>query len=138
MNKKVLAWLLRISGAILLTALLPAVMPFSWMQAIHHQIGMGELPTGPIIGYLTRSLSLFYAYHGALLIYVSLDIGRYQPFVKFLAVLSILFGIAMFILDFAVGMPLRWIWCEGPLIVLLGIVILRLAGRVPESNRDCG
>lgn len=134
MHEKALVWLLRISGIILLTALVPAVMPFSWMQVIHCQLGMGELPTESIMGYLTRSLSLFYAMHGALIIFVSLDIRRYLPVVKFLAVISILFGIGMIVLDAAVGMPLYWIVFEGPLVILLGAAILWLACRIPESK----
>jgi len=134
MSEKVLVWLLRISGVILLIALVPVVMPFSWMQVIHRQLGMGDLPTEPIVGYLTRSLSLFYALHGALIIFVSLDIRRYLPVVKFLAVVAILFGVSMVVLDFAVGMPLYWILCEGPFVVPLGIVMLWLAGRIPEQR----
>ena len=134
MCEKALVWLLRISGVILLVALVPVVMPFSWMQVIHRQLGMGELATGPIIGYLTRSLSLFYAMHGALIIFVSLDVRRYLPVVKFFAVASILFGVGMVILDSAVGMPLYWILCEGPLVIPLGMVILWLAGKVTESQ----
>lgn len=134
MQEKTLVWLLRICGIILLTALMPVVMPFSWMQVIHRYLGMGELPTGPIMGYLTRSLSLFYALHGSLIIFVSMDIRRYLPFVKFLAVVSILFGASMAVLDSAVGMPLKWALCEGPLVILLGGVILWLAGRISESQ----
>lgn len=132
MSEKTLVWLLRISGIILLTALLPVVMPFGWMQVIHRYLGMGELPAGPIMGYLTRSLSLFYAVHGALIIFVSLDLRRYLPFVKFLAVVSILFGIGMTVLDAAVGMPLKWILCEGPLVIVLGALIFWLAGKIAE------
>ena len=127
MHEKTLVWLLRISGTILLTALVSVVMPFSWMQAIHRYLGMGELPTGPIMGYLTRSLSLFYALHGSLIIFVSMDIRRYLPFVKFLAFVSILFGASMAVMDSAVGIPLKWALCEGPLVIVLGGVILWLA-----------
>ncbi len=132
MHERVLVGLLRISGVILLVALVPVVMPFGWMQAIHRYLGMGELPAGPIIGYLTRSLSLFYALHGALIIFISLNIRFYLPMVKFLAVVSILFGISMTVLDAAVGMPLRWILCEGPLVILLGAVMRWLAGKIAE------
>ena len=132
MGEKALVWLLRISGVILLTALVPVVMPFSWMQAIHREIGMGELPTGPIVGYLTRSLSLMYAIHGAYLIFISLDIRRYLPFVKFLATVSIFFGVSMIILDYAVKMPPGWTLCEGPMVVVLSIVLLWLAFKCPE------
>jgi hypothetical protein len=129
MSEKALVWLLRISGVVLLTALVPVVMPFGWMQMIHREIGMGELPTGPIVGYLTRSLSLMYAVHGAYLIFVSLDIRRYLPFVRFLATVSIVFGVSMMVLDYAVKMPLYWTLSEGPMVVVLSIVMLWLVSR---------
>ena len=112
MAEKALAWLLRISAVVLLTALVPAVMPFAWMQEIHRSLAMGELPEGPIIGYLTRSLSAMYAMHGALLFFVSCDVRRFLPVVKCLAVLAV-FGIGMLVLDVVVGMPLSWVVGEG-------------------------
>jgi pseudouridine-5'-phosphate glycosidase len=60
-SEKALVILLRASAVLLLTAVIPVVMPFVWMKDIHRQLGMGELPEGPIIGYLTRSLSAMYA-----------------------------------------------------------------------------
>ena len=41
-SETVLIVLLRASGILLLTALIPAVMPFAWMQEIHRQLGLGE------------------------------------------------------------------------------------------------
>jgi hypothetical protein len=122
--------ILRGSAIILLTALIPAVMPFAWMDAIHQRLGMDELPEGPIMGYLTRSLSAMYAFHGALVFFVSLDIRRYVPVVKCLAWLGIVFGVGMFVLDLSVGMPPRWTACEGPSILVLCGVLLWLASRV--------
>jgi hypothetical protein len=133
MAEKALVWLLRISAVVLLTALVPAVMPFAWMQEIHRSLGMGELPEGPIIGYLTRSLSAMYAMHGALLFFVSWDVRRFLPVVKCLAVLAVVFGIGMLLLDVMVGMPLSWGVCEGPFIVVLGGVMLWLAGRMQDG-----
>jgi hypothetical protein len=132
MHEKALVVFLRISGIILLIALIPAVMPFLWMQEIHRRLGMGELPAEPIVGYLTRSLSLMYAMHGALVYFISRDVRRFLPLVRFLAILCIVFGSGMIFLDATVGMPEYWIVCEGPLIILLGILILMLAKRVPE------
>lgn len=128
--EKILAFLLRCSAVMLLTALVPVVMPFAWMQQIHRALGLGELPQGPLIGYLTRSLSLLYAMHGAVLLFVSFDVRRYLPVVEILAVLEIAFGLGMLALDIAVGMPPAWIVGEGPLIALLGGVWLWLARRV--------
>ncbi len=130
--EKALVILLRGTAVLLLTAFIPAVMPFAWMKEIHLQLGMGELPGGPIMGYLTRSLSGMYAMHGTLVLFVSFDIRRYLPVVKYLAVLSLLFGVGLLVLDVAVGMPMFWIVGEGPFVVVLGGVLLWLAGRVQE------
>ena len=61
----------------MLTALGAVVMPFELMNVIHQQMGLGELPHVPIVGYLTRSISALYALHGALLVFMaSLMLGR--------------------------------------------------------------
>ncbi len=51
-NELILIWLLRLGGVVMLTALGAVVMPYSWMNAIHQQLGLGELPHVPIVGYL--------------------------------------------------------------------------------------
>jgi hypothetical protein len=135
MQEKVLIAFLRGAGIVLLTALIPAVMPFSWMQEIHRWIGLGELQRGPIIDYLTRSLSLMYAMHGALIYFVSLNVRRFLPIVRFLAILCVVFGSSMIALDAAAAMPTYWIVCEGPFIIILGLVILLLAKRVQGAEQ---
>jgi len=132
-SEKAPVLIMRSAAILLLTAVIPAVMPFAWMKDIHRQLGMGELPEGPIIGYLTRSLSAMYAMHGALVFFVSLDVRRYLPVVKCLAVLGTVFGTGMLILDVVVGMPLPWTLCEGPFVIVLGGVLLWLAGQVREK-----
>lgn len=131
--EKALVLILRLTAALLLLALIPAVMPFAWMEEIHDHLGMGELPKGPIVGYLTRSISALYAMHGALVWFVSLDIRRYLPVIRFLAVLGIAFGAGMLVLDVMVGIPLPWTLCEGPFIAVLGGVMLWLSNRCRSS-----
>jgi hypothetical protein len=131
--EKTLVVVLRLSAVLLLVALVPACMPFQWMVVIHRALGMGELPDMPIVGYLTRSLSAFYAMHGALILYVSFDVRRHLPVIRFLAVLAVAFGAGMLVLDAAVGLPLAWTLGEGPFVIALGAVLLWLAGRV---NRE--
>ena len=132
--ERALVVLLRISGIILMTALVAAVMPFSWMDEVHRRLGMGDLPEAPITGYLARSLSVMYALHGAIVFFISLDIRRHLPVVKCLAALGVVFGAGMLVLDFTVGMPTRWTACEGPSVVILSGVLLWLANHVPEQR----
>ncbi len=132
-SEKSLVILLRVVGVLLLTAVIPAVMPFAWIKDVHRTLGMGELPEAPIMGYLTRSLSAMYALHGALVFFISLDVRRYLPVVKFLAVLSVFFGCGMLVLDIVVRLPPWWIVGEGPSIIALGGVMFWLAGRVQPT-----
>jgi hypothetical protein len=129
-NERTLVLLLRLDGIIMLAALLPSMMPLAWMKEIHRFLGMGELPDGPIIGYLTRSLSLMYAIHGAVLLFLSWDVHRFLPIVKVVAVLTILFGLWLIALDVVAGMPVFWIVCEGPSLFFLYCVVFWLTGRV--------
>ncbi|MHC4178182.1 MAG: hypothetical protein ACYSWU_11785 [Planctomycetota bacterium] len=125
--EKTLIVVLRVSAVILLVALVPAVMPFAWMVAIHRGLGLGKLPEGPIVGYLTRSLSALYAAHGALVLFVSFDVRRYLPVIKCLAVLNVAFGAGMLTIDCTVGLPRWWIACEGPPLIVLGAAMFLLA-----------
>jgi hypothetical protein len=132
-HETLLVFLLRFDAVLVLLALGPAVMPFAWMQAIHESLGLGQLPAAPLMGYLTRSLSLMYATHGALELFLSRDIRRYLPLVRFVAMLGVLFGLSMTALDIAVGMPLFWIMSEGPVIFLLFSVMLWLTRSVVQA-----
>ena len=129
-NEKILVVVLRLTGLLLLLALGAVFMPFGWMDRIHGWIGLGELPNTPMIGYLTRSLSALYAVHGVLVLFISIDVRRYLPVVRCLAVISLVFGVGMIGLDYAVGLPLWWILGEGPSVIALGVLLLWLAGRV--------
>ena len=128
-NERILVWLLRLGGAVMLTALGAVIMPFEWMNAIHQRLGLGELAHVPIVGYLTRSISALYALYGALLIFLAGDVRRYLPVVRFLAVAGAVFGALMIGIDYFVGLPVAWTVQEGPSVVVFGAVILWLTGR---------
>jgi hypothetical protein len=128
-NEKILIWLLRISGAVMLMALGAVVMPYAWMNVIHHRIGLGDLPNTPIVGYLTRSVSALYALYGALFVFIASDVRRYLPVLRFLALAGIVFGGVLLGVDCAVGMPLLWTVEEGLSTVAFSVVILWMTGR---------
>ena len=135
MDKKILTLMLRVSGIIMMVALVAVVMPFAWMQEIHSGfLGMGDMPGGPIVEYLARSLSLLYALHGALLLFLARDVSRFLPVIRYFAVLGIVFGVIIIGLDIAVGLPVSWVLGEGPFIIPLSIVILWLARRVEKDR----
>lgn len=133
-----LALFLRLIGVVMLLAILPMFFPISWMQAVHARIGLGELPSIPIIGYLARSLSAMYALYGAALFYLSFSVRASASFLRFLGGLGILFGLFMIWMDWHVGLPVSWIVSEGPFIVAASALIAWLAGRVRAEEAAAG
>lgn len=132
--EKLLILLLRLLAVVLLSALFAVVMPFSWMNEIHRLLGMGELPDQPIMNYLTRSLSAMYAMHGALIFFVSLNLRRYLPLVKFLLIAALGFGAVMLGIDLHAGMPASWTISEGPYLIAMSSALLWLAARVAPNS----
>ncbi|MHC4557482.1 MAG: hypothetical protein ACYTFW_07700 [Planctomycetota bacterium] len=120
---------LRILGTAALLAVVAVVMPYSWMNAIHQWLGMGQLPPEPIVGYLARSTSAFYALLGGLLWVVSWDLHRHKLVLCYLGAGIILFGMILFAVDLLEGLPLYWSLFEGPINTVFGVVILALSYR---------
>ena len=124
---KVVVLLLRFLGVGSLLALVPVFMPFSWMAATHRWLGLGEMPAAPVVEYLARSLSAFYALVGALCLLVAADLDRYRPLVRSLGVAFALLGLVFLFIDLAAGMPWWWIAAEGPATVVVSAVLFVLA-----------
>jgi hypothetical protein len=124
---KALTILLRIVGVTALLALVAVVMPLSWMAATHRWLGLGEMPTGPVVEYLARSLSACYAVVGALCLVVAADLERYRPLVRFMGVVFALLSGVLLGVDLTVGMPWWWSACEGPGGVVFGALLFVLA-----------
>jgi hypothetical protein len=129
-QERFLSFLLRWVGAVSLLALVAAFMPYAWMDGIHRALGMGTLPATPIVGYLARSLSLFYALMGGLLLLCSFNPLKHRTVLYYLGAASIFIGMAMLGIDFAEGMPKFWKQLEGPYVTAFGILILVLLPRI--------
>jgi hypothetical protein len=126
-SDKVLALLLRFVGVGALFALVAVFMPSSWMAATHRWLRLGEMPTGPVVEYLARSLSAFYAIMGALCLVLATDLERYRPLVRFLGVAFALMSVVFLGVDLPAGMPWWWSASEGPGGVVFGALLFALA-----------
>jgi hypothetical protein len=134
-SDKVLVLLLRILGVGSLFAPVAVFMPSSWMAATHRWLGLGEMPTGPVVEYLARSLSAFYALVGAVCLVLASDLERYRPLVRFLGAAFALMGLAALGVDLAAGMPWWWTASEGPGAVVFGVVMFFLGRAVHQEDR---
>jgi hypothetical protein len=108
-------------------AIVAAFMPFYCMAAVHERwLGMGPLPNAPIVEYLARSTSVFYALHGVLMFIVSTDLRRFAPILSFIVYSGILCGAGLLFMDCSIGMPRSWTIGEGPFVMAISLVMLAL------------
>jgi cell division protein FtsW (lipid II flippase) len=132
---KALTILLRLLGVSTLFALIAVFMPVSWMTATHRWLGLGDMPTAPVVEYLARSLSAFYALFGALCLVVASDLERYRPLIRFLGVAFAVMSVVFIGVDLAAGMPWWWAVYEGAVGIVLGALMFFLA-RPTQKNRQ--
>ena len=117
----------------MLLALAFVFVPRSWMKEIHLLLELGEMPDAPIVWYLARSTSAFYALAGALFWLVSFDVRAQRRILLFLGPATVLVGVVLLGIDVAAGMPAEWTVTEGPVVVVLGFVLLYLVYRVDTN-----
>ncbi len=129
-RERFLVLFLRIMGAVSFLAVFCAVMPYAWMNAVHRGLGMGILPDEPVVGYLARSTSAFYALLGGLLWVLSFDLRRHRLVLCYLGGAFVAFGLLLWGVDWLEGMPRFWSLAEGPLDVGFGLVTLLLSYRI--------
>jgi hypothetical protein len=129
MNKsdRVLVVLLWILGVTALFAVVPVFMPTSWIAKTHRWLGLGELPVGPVVEYLARTLSAFYAMFGALCLLLATDLERYRPVAWFLGAAGLVMGVVFIGVDLVAGIPSWWTVGEGPSEVVIGAIMMVLA-----------
>ena len=100
------------------------------MVAIHADLEMGQLPDTPVVGYLARSTSAFYAMLGGLFWVVSFDLVRHRAVLVYLGWTTALLGAVLLVVDWLEGMPPSWTLWEGPFVCLIGVAMLWLSRGV--------
>lgn len=123
---RALARMLRVLGTLDLLALVVVLMPHEAIEQLHHYSGLGQLSVHPTTGYLVRATSSLYALHGAMLWWVSFDIPRYAPLIRFLGWAALFHGALLIGIDVTEEMPTWWTLAEGPGFAVIGIVVLLL------------
>ena len=103
------------------------------MAKVHEAMGLGPFPEGPIVDYLARSLSGFYARYGGLLIVLSSDVKRHARAIAYVCWVGIAFGILMVGVDIRAGMPISWTLSEGPVTAGFSAAMLALLRGATRS-----
>ena len=131
---RLLVLLLRLFGVSSLFALIFVAAPHGWMRAIHTWAALGTMPDAPIVWYLARSTSAFYAIVGGLFLLVSTDLERFRPVLVYLGWAVVLLGVALLVIDTVEGLPLSWTLWEGPFVVIFGVAMRWLLRFVPHRE----
>lgn len=118
--------MLRTIGCLDLLALIAVFSSREWMAGVHQFLGLGTIPSGPIVGYLARCTSIWYASYGLLLWFVSYDVEKYSLLITGLAATMFVQGFIVVGIDIAEGMPGWWTGLEGPCCTGLGASLLLL------------
>ena len=129
-RESALKLLLRVIGTSSLTALIFVAAPYGWMSSIHAALGMGTLPEMPVVGYLTRSLSAFYALMGGLFWVLSFDLKRYRQLLSYIGLGVSMLGLALLFTDWHEGLPLWWKLWEGPFVIGIGLLIYGMSRKI--------
>ena len=91
------------------------------------------MPKRPVVEYLARSLSLFYAIVGVIFWYISFRVPQHWNFVRLVAVLFVVFGGLLWWIDVKSGMPLLWTLQEAPPAIVVGLWMLYLHHKGSRS-----
>src|SRR5215207_7494853 len=86
MNTSRVRLLLRIFGFICVLAVVPLLVPRSWLDAGHRFLRLGAFPSAPIAEYLARSVSALCTFYGGLLLLLASDVRRYIRVIQYQAV----------------------------------------------------
>jgi len=130
---RLLVGVLRLGAVLTLSAFFAVFLPADVMVSIHAWLGLGSLPMTPVVDYLARSLALFYAVHGGLLLVLSLDVARYRPVVAYVGWSTLVMGIVLTGIDLHAGLPIWWVLGEGPPVILVGVLLIGLS-RAPAAT----
>jgi len=123
-----LVLVLRASAVLFLLALAGAAMPESRMKAVYELGQQGPWPGGALLVYLARVVSLLYGFHGLLALYMSFDVRRYRPLIRFMAIVGFAFAPVMFVVIWTAGLPTVWAVSEPASILVISALWYAMSG----------
>jgi hypothetical protein len=126
---------LRLVGTVEMLAFGAVLMPREWMETIHGQMGLHEMPQGPVFDAVMREVSFSYGLHGIALWLIALDVQRYRPLVVLTAIGYLAAGPVFFAIDILHRMPWIWIAGNGGSCLLVGTVLLALLALESAAGR---
>jgi hypothetical protein len=134
--ERLLTAFLRVGGTVCALAIVAVFMPCQWMALCHERLGLAALPDGPIVEYLARSTSMFYAVFGVVLWILASDVRRFGGAVTATGAGMMICGAVLLMIDLRAGLPPWWIAVEGPYVIGIGALMLILAVKARRSAQN--
>jgi hypothetical protein len=131
-RQRLLAWILRVAGAVESTAFIAVAMPRSWMELSHTWLGMGEMAGGPVLMFMIRQASYTYGIHGVSLFILASNVTRFRTLIMFNGLAFLLAGPVFFLIHYTAGMPWWWAVFDSLGCALFGAVVIWLAWKDRE------
>jgi hypothetical protein len=128
-SRRLLAWLLRVTGAFEILAFIAVVMPRSWMEVSHEWLGMGVMPDAPLVMFMVRQASYVYGMHGVSLLVLASDVVKFRRLIILNGISFLLAGPVFFWIDWTSGMPWWWTLADPLSCAFTGASFLLLALR---------
>ena len=113
MHEKLLRLLLIGFGICCCIAVVPFLMPTSWIAAGHEWLDLGSFPEAPIVEYLARMTSGLCALLGLLALVLATNVRHYAALIRLLAISLAALEIINLLYGFSSGMPTWWIWSDA-------------------------
>lgn len=124
---------MRVVAVVMSLAIVAVVMPWPWIDFCHRRLDLGAFPEQPIAEYLARQLSAFYAFFGVVFWFVSRDVRRFLPLIRFQACLWLLLSFVFVAIDWKAGLPAYWIASEGGSNLALSAILLTLQSKAAAA-----
>ena len=140
MHEKLLKLLLIGFGICCCIAVVPFLMPTSWMAACHEWLGLGSFPEAPIVDYLARSTSGLCAFLGVLALVLATNVRGYSAIIRLLAISLAALEIINLLYGFSSAMPAWWIWSDAIGAGGFAVAVLYLQQKIKSgsSTRESG
>ena len=104
------------------------------METSHEWLGLGELPSAPVLMFLIRQASYTYGVHGISLWVLASDVERFRPLILLNGISFLVAGPVFFLIDYTSGMPWWWTISDPFSCMFFGAALLWLS-RKPDSIR---
>ena len=112
-------------------AIVPAVMPASWIEHAHESMGLGQFPQSPIAFYMARCLSAVSVFIGGLFWLLARDVVRYRIVIQYGAVSLLLLSMASVTIGLHAQLPFSWLLVDTLGCSVFCLPTLWLVNRIP-------